>query len=107
FLQAEDGIRDATVTRVQTCALPISPSLAILDWTMPGMDGLELCRRVRGLPKPIKPYLIFVTARARTQDIVTGLTAGADDYIVKRSGERRGGQRAQTLGDGAGLTRSG
>src|SRR2546422_4685485 len=50
---------------------------------MPGMDGLELCRRVRGLPKPIKPYLIFVTARARTQDIVTGLTAGADDYIVK------------------------
>jgi CheY-like chemotaxis protein len=60
-----------------------APSLAILDWTMPGMDGLELCRRVRGLPKPIKPYLIFVTARARTQDIVTGLTAGADDYIVK------------------------
>jgi len=55
-----------------------APSLAILDWTMPGMDGLELCRRVRGLPKPIKPYLIFVTARARTQDIVTGLTAGAD-----------------------------
>src|SRR5207247_9550345 len=50
---------------------------------MPGMDGLELCRRVRALPKPIKPYLIFVTARARTQDIVTGLTAGADDYIVK------------------------
>src|SRR3989442_13942492 len=50
---------------------------------MPGMDGLELCRRVRELPKPLKPYLIFVTARARTQDIVTGLTAGADDYIVK------------------------
>src|SRR5206468_8224137 len=40
-------------------------------------------RRVRALPKPLKPYLIFVTARARTQDIVTGLTAGADDYIVK------------------------
>src|SRR2546430_9924534 len=50
---------------------------------MPGKDGIELCRRFRGLPKPIKPYLIFVTARARTQDIVTGLTAGADDYIVK------------------------
>ena len=60
-----------------------APALAILDWTMPGMDGLELCRRVRELPKPLKPYLIFVTARARTQDIVTGLTAGADDYIVK------------------------
>lgn len=60
-----------------------APPLAILDWTMPGMDGLELCRRVRALPRPLKPYLIFVTARARTQDIVTGLTAGADDYIVK------------------------
>src|SRR2546422_4554930 len=60
-----------------------APALAILDWTMPGMDGLELCRRVRELPKPLKPYLIFVTARAGTQDIVTGLTAGADDYIVK------------------------
>jgi len=47
------------------------------------MDGLELCRRIRALSKPLKPYLIFVTARAGTQDIVTGLTAGADDYIVK------------------------
>jgi len=60
-----------------------APSLAILDWTMPGLDGLELCRRVRALAKPQKPYLIFVTAKARTQDIVTGLEAGADDYIVK------------------------
>ena len=60
-----------------------APSLAILDWTMPGIDGLELCRRVRLLDRPARPYLIFVTARARTQDIVTGLEAGADDYIVK------------------------
>ncbi len=60
-----------------------APSLAILDWTMPGLDGLEVCRRVRALSKPTKPYLIFVTARARTQDIVAGLGSGADDYIVK------------------------
>ncbi len=60
-----------------------APSLAILDWTMPGMDGLELCKKVRALQKSKKPYLIFVTAKARTQDIVTGLEAGADDYIVK------------------------
>jgi len=60
-----------------------APSLAILDWTMPGVDGLELCKRVRALQKPTKPYLIFVTAKARTQDIVAGLGAGADDYIVK------------------------
>ena len=60
-----------------------APSFAILDWTMPGMDGLELCKKVRALQKPTTPYLIFVTAKARTQDIVTGLEAGADDYIVK------------------------
>jgi DNA-binding response OmpR family regulator len=60
-----------------------APSLAILDWTMPGLDGLELCTRVRTLRKATKPYLIFVTAKARTQDIVTGLGAGADDYIIK------------------------
>ena len=59
------------------------PELAILDWTMPGMDGLELCTRIRTLGREPKPYLIFVTAKARTQDIVTGLGAGADDYIVK------------------------
>jgi DNA-binding response OmpR family regulator len=60
-----------------------APSLAILDWTMPGMDGLELCKQVRALRKPTKPYLIFVTANARSQDIVTGLEAGGDDYIIK------------------------
>ena len=60
-----------------------APSLAILDWTMPGMDGLELCSRIRSMGREPKPYLIFVTAKARTQDIVTGLGAGADDYIVK------------------------
>ncbi len=60
-----------------------APSLAILDWTMPVVDGLELCRRVRALQKPTKPYLIFVTAKARTVDIVTGLSSGADDYIIK------------------------
>ena len=46
------------------------PALAILDWTMPGMDGLELCTRIRTLGREPKPYLIFVTAKARTQDIV-------------------------------------
>ena len=62
---------------------PDPPALAILDWTMPGMDGLELCTRIRAMGRDPKPYLIFVTAKARTQDIVTGLGAGADDYIVK------------------------
>jgi DNA-binding response OmpR family regulator len=60
-----------------------APSLGILDWTMPGMDGLELCKRVRTLAKAQKPYLIFLTAKGRTADVVTGLEAGADDYMVK------------------------
>jgi len=60
-----------------------APSLAIVDWTMPGMDGLELCQRIRGLAGRQRPYVIFVTARARPQDVVTGLEAGADDYLVK------------------------
>jgi two-component system, cell cycle response regulator len=59
------------------------PSLAILDWTMPGMDGLELCTRVRAMDREPKPYLIFVTAKARTQDIVTGLGGSADNHTVK------------------------
>ena len=61
---------------------PDAPSLAILDWTMPGMDGLELCTRVRSLGREPKPYIIFVTAKARTQDIVAGLSAGADGIAL-------------------------
>ena len=60
-----------------------APSLALMDWTMPRMDGLELCKRVRTLKKSPRPYLIFLTAKGRIEDIVTGLEAGADDYMIK------------------------
>jgi len=66
---------------------PDAPSLAILDWLMPGMDGLEVCRKARALsstddaPRPL--YIILLTARGNTQDVVAGLEGGADDYIVK------------------------
>jgi len=59
------------------------PELILLDWTMPEMDGLEVCRRARGLPAVQKNYIILLTARDRTDDIVAGLQAGADDYITK------------------------
>jgi DNA-binding response OmpR family regulator len=62
---------------------PEAPPLAILDWQMPGMDGLEICRRLRQNPGSMLPYVIFVTARDRPNDILTGLQAGADDYITK------------------------
>ena len=59
------------------------PSLAILDWMMPGMDGLEVCRRIRNRPSSTPPYLILLTAKGRREDIVTGLEAGANDYVTK------------------------
>ena len=60
-----------------------APPLAILDWMMPGMDGTEVCRRIRHTPTPTPPYLILLTAKGRREDIVTGLRSGADDYVMK------------------------
>ena len=62
---------------------PEAPSLAVLDWMMPGLDGSEVCRRVRQTVGDRLLYLILLTAKGRKEDIVEGLTAGADDYVVK------------------------
>ena len=59
------------------------PSLAIVDWMMPGMDGLELCRRIRATPSLAHMYVILLTSRDSRADVVAGLEAGADDYLVK------------------------
>jgi sigma-B regulation protein RsbU (phosphoserine phosphatase) len=59
------------------------PSLAIIDWDMPGLDGLELCRRLRADSARAHLYLLLLTARSRPDDVVEGLEAGADDYLVK------------------------
>jgi two-component system cell cycle response regulator len=60
-----------------------SPKMAILDWMMPGMDGLELCRMIRTQePSPYR-YVLLLTAKSDKQDVVTGLDAGADDYLTK------------------------
>ncbi len=57
----------------------------IADWEMPGMDGLSLCRRIRGQWRDSQPYFLMFTIRGDTEDVVKGLHAGADDYIVKGS----------------------
>lgn len=57
--------------------------LAILDWMMPGMNGLEVCRFVRQESGPIYIYIIMLTSRDGRRDIVEGLEAGADDYMAK------------------------
>jgi PAS domain S-box-containing protein len=59
------------------------PKLLIMDWMMPGIHGIELCRLTRETPAAIKPYIIFLTCRSQTEDIVTALQGGADDYITK------------------------
>lgn len=60
-----------------------APSLAILDWMMPELDGVEICRRVRQIPTSTPPYLILLTAKSGTEDVVAGLEAGANDYLTK------------------------
>jgi CheY-like chemotaxis protein len=62
---------------------PGAPPLAILDIMMPGIDGLELCRRLRQSPHTIPPYIILLTANHGVREIVKGIEAGADDYLTK------------------------
>ena len=60
-----------------------APSLVLLDWIMPHMDGLEVCRQLRAISTPCPTYIILVTVKGQHSDIVTGLDAGANDYITK------------------------
>ena len=70
--------------------------LAILDWMMPGLDGIEVCRRLRAQPGNRYVYVILLSARAEQEDIVQALEAGADDYITKpfHAGELRARMRS-------------
>jgi two-component system NtrC family sensor kinase len=59
------------------------PYLVLLDWMMPGVDGLELCRRIRRHPELAQAYVILLTARDGREDLISGLDAGADNYLIK------------------------
>lgn len=69
--EAEERLRDET------------PDLIILDWMLPGLSGLELCRRLRLRPQTERLPIIMLTARGEESERVRGLGVGADDYIVK------------------------
>ena len=71
------------VQALDALSQPDAPSLAILDWMMPGMEGAEVCRRAREMVADRLLYIILLTAKGKKEDIVAGLTAGADDYIIK------------------------
>ena len=68
----------------QALQRPAAPALAILDWMMPEMDGIEVVRRIRARQRTDPPpYLIMLTCRDKKADIIAGLEAGADDYLAK------------------------
>ena len=60
-----------------------APQLAVLDWQMPEMDGVEVCRRVRARGQTPYVYILLLTSRDRKADVIAGLDAGADDYVTK------------------------
>ena len=60
-----------------------APKLALLNWMMPGMDGVQICREVRKRPAEPYVYILLLTARGQTRDIIEGMEAGADDYLTK------------------------
>jgi diguanylate cyclase (GGDEF)-like protein len=62
---------------------PDAPRLALLDWGLPGMDGIEVCRRLRQDPDRPYTYIVLLTGQGRKEDMLDGLDAGADDFLVK------------------------
>ncbi len=60
-----------------------APQMVIIDWMMPGMDGVEICRNLRAQEQGRYHYVLIITAKDHTQDIVAGLDAGANDYLTK------------------------
>ncbi|MDB6173740.1 MAG: copR [Chthoniobacteraceae bacterium] len=75
---AENGAKAAEILESDD-----APSLAILDWMMPEMDGVEVCTRVRRNPARPYIYLLLLTAKSQKEEIAAGLEAGADDYVIK------------------------
>ena len=84
-LEAE-GYEVETVARgdeADTRLREAAPDLVVLDWMLPGLSGIELCRRLRARPETKTLPIIMLTARGEESERVRGLATGADDYIVK------------------------
>src|SRR5437868_11885810 len=62
---------------------PHAPKLAILDWMMPGLNGPDVCRRLRALHRHEPTYVILLTSKSGKENAVAGLESGADDYVLK------------------------
>jgi DNA-binding response OmpR family regulator len=77
-ISAENGLAAAEILDA-----PGAPAIAILDWMMPQMDGVEVCRRIRQQPDRPYIYLLLLTAKSQKEEVAAGLDAGADDYVIK------------------------
>ncbi|MBN1295352.1 response regulator [bacterium] len=77
-VEARDGIH-----AWEEIGKPDAPRLIILDWMMPGMDGMEILRRVRSLPIGQSFYILMLTSKIEKAEIIAGLAAGANDYLAK------------------------
>lgn len=77
-LVANDGIEALEILQQ-----PNAPTLAVLDWLMPRMDGLEVCRQIRARHAEPYTYIVLLTGKQQRTDVVEGLDAGADDYVIK------------------------
>jgi two-component system, cell cycle response regulator len=75
---AEDGLKAWEMVQSGTM-----PNLLIIDWMLPGLDGIELCRRIRGRQTEPYPYVLLLSAEEKKQNLIDGLNAGADDYLTK------------------------
>jgi two-component system cell cycle response regulator len=75
---ASDGLQAWELLQAQDV-----PTIAILDWMMPGMEGIEVCRRIRKAHRQHYTYVVLLTGRSERQDVIEGLQAGADDYMTK------------------------
>jgi two-component system, cell cycle response regulator len=75
---------DSGTKAMQILESPNPPTMALLDWLLPGIDGIELCRRIRTLGANGRYiYTVMLTAKNRKQDLLTAMAAGADDYLAK------------------------
>src|SRR5581483_2432576 len=68
---------------VRLLQAPDAPQLALLDWMMPGLDGQQVCREMRAGERDRYVYLILVTAKVRSEEIVDAFESGVDDYLRK------------------------
>ncbi|GAB1689186.1 hypothetical protein KRM28CT15_09890 [Krasilnikovia sp. M28-CT-15] len=88
---AEDGSQALAAVRER------HPTLAILDISMPGLSGIDVCRMIRADPEIADTMVLMLTARAQEQDVEHGFAAGADDYVTKPFSPRELVSRVQTM----------